>query len=99
MRRTKTTEGGHSCPPNGGLENPPSVWDAARIGDVTIRTQQRNPGRDPEERFTYVDVSSVSNTSFRITEPTELPGDESTELSEKPESERATSCSPPSDPT
>jgi len=30
MTGTKTSEGGHSCPPNGGLENPPSVGDVAQ---------------------------------------------------------------------
>jgi len=77
MTQTKTSKGGHSCPPNVGLENPPSGWEISPIGDlVTLRTKQRNPERDPEKRFFYVDVSSVSNTSFRITAPTELPGAE-----------------------
>jgi len=75
-RRRGETEGGHSCPPNGGLENPPSGWEMSPIGDLTLRTKQRNPERDPERRFFYVDVSSVSNTSFRIVAPTELPGAE-----------------------
>ena len=76
MTQTKTPESGHSGPPNSGLENPPSGWDMSPIGDLTLRTKQRNPERDPEKRFFYVDVSSVSNTSFRITAPTELPGAE-----------------------
>ncbi len=76
MTRTKTPEGGRSGPPNGGLENPPSGWKMSPIGDLILRTKQRNPERDPEKRFFYVDVSSVSNTSFRITAPTELPGAE-----------------------
>lgn len=54
--------------------NPTFGWHEARIGDLTFSTEQRNPGRDPEKRFIYVDVSSVSNTSFRITEPIELSG-------------------------
>ena len=69
-------EGGHSCPPNGGLENLPSGWEMSPIGDLLLRSKQRNPERDPEKRFFYVDVSSVSNMSFRITAPTELPGAE-----------------------
>ena len=52
----------------------PDGWQPCRIGDVTRRTQQRNPASTPERRFTYIDVSAVSNTSFRITEPTELLG-------------------------
>ena len=75
-QRRRATEGAHSCPPLGGLENLPSGWEMSPIGDLTLRTKQRNPERDPEKRFFYIDVSSVSNTSFRITAPTELPGAE-----------------------
>ena len=52
----------------------PDGWQTYRIGDVTQRTKQRNPAIAPERRFTYIDVSAVSNTSFRITEPVELLG-------------------------
>jgi type I restriction enzyme S subunit len=76
--KERATEGGHSCPPNGGLENPPSVgkWSSQRIGDLVVRTQQRNPSATPQKRFSYIDVSAVSNTSFRITEPTDILGSE-----------------------
>lgn len=49
-------------------------WRTCRIGDVTQRTRQRNPATEPKKRFTYIDVSAVSNTSFRITAPAELLG-------------------------
>lgn len=75
-RSREATEVGHSCQPTAGLENPYPRWEMAPIGDLTLRTKLRNPSRDPEKRFSYVDVSSVSNTSFRITAPTELPGAE-----------------------
>jgi type I restriction enzyme S subunit len=82
MRRTKTTEGGHSYPPreNGGLENPPSVlglpddWQVRPIKDGVIRAKQRDPRRQPTMRFRYVDVSSVSNSAFRIVETAEMEG-------------------------
>jgi type I restriction enzyme S subunit len=51
-------------------------WRTCRIGDVTQRTRQRNPATEPKKRFTYIDVSAVSNTSFRITAPAELLGAE-----------------------
>lgn len=76
MTRAKTPEGGHFGPPKSELEKPPSDWEMSPIGDLTLQTKQRNPERDPEKRFFYVDVSSVSNTSFRITAPTELSGAE-----------------------
>jgi type I restriction enzyme S subunit len=58
------------------LSGIPREWPIHRIEDVTIRTQQRNPAQSPEAQFSYVDVSSVSNSSFRITEATELLGAE-----------------------
>ena len=63
---------------NGGLDSPPSVgsWTNQRIGEVVIRTQHRNPETNPEKRFTYIDVSAVSNTLFRVTAPAELLGSE-----------------------
>ncbi|RPI79673.1 MAG: restriction endonuclease subunit S [Desulfobacteraceae bacterium] len=60
--------------PSEGLKNLPSGWEMAHIGDLTLRTKQRNPMCDPGKRFFYIDVSSVSNTSFRITTPSELLG-------------------------
>lgn len=51
-------------------------WRTCKIGDVTQRTGHRNPGAEPKTRFTYIDVSAVSNTSFRITAPAELLGAE-----------------------
>lgn len=77
----KAKERGLSSPQpqaNGGLENPPSAeeWSSQRIGDLVVRTQQRNPSATPQKRFTYIDVSAVSNTSFRITEPTDILGSE-----------------------
>jgi type I restriction enzyme S subunit len=61
------------------LSCPPALadgWSYKTIGDLVVRTKQRNPSVKPNERFTYVDVSAVSNTSFRITSPAELVGSE-----------------------
>ena len=44
------------------------------ISDVTVRAKQRDPRRQPTMRFRYVDVSSVSNSSFRIVETIEMEG-------------------------
>ena len=54
----------------------PEGWSRKSIGDLVVRTKQRNPSAKPNERFTYIDVSAISNTSFRITEPAELLGSE-----------------------
>jgi len=56
------------------MNNFPSDWKKLPIKNVTVRTSQRDPRRQPTTRFRYVDVSSVSNRSFRIVEATEIEG-------------------------
>jgi len=56
------------------MNNLPLDWEEIQISDVTVRTKQRDPRRQPTMRFRYVDVSSVSNSSFRIVEATEIEG-------------------------
>ena len=45
----------------------PENWSVATIGNVTVKTRQRDPRKTPADEFQYVDVSSVSNESFKIT--------------------------------
>ena len=45
----------------------PETWSAATIGGVTVKAKQRDPRKTPANEFQYVDVSSVSNESFKIT--------------------------------
>lgn len=45
----------------------PEMWAESSIGKVVINTKQRDPRKKPDEVFQYVDVSAVSNTSFKIT--------------------------------
>ena len=54
----------------------PAEWETGLIGDVVVKTKQRDPRKNPEEIFHYVDVSSVSNESFRITGATPTLGAE-----------------------
>jgi type I restriction enzyme S subunit len=56
------------------MNNLPLDWEEIQISDVTVRAKQRDPRRQPTMRFRYVDVSSVSNSSFRIVEATEIEG-------------------------
>ncbi|MBL8002672.1 MAG: restriction endonuclease subunit S [Flavobacteriales bacterium] len=52
----------------------PEGWRHGRIGGVVLKAKQRDPRKAPEAMFQYVDVSGVSNESFRITEATPLKG-------------------------
>ena len=49
-------------------------WGAETLGDHILRTENRDPRHQPDASFTYVDVSSVDNTLFRITKPSVLLG-------------------------
>ncbi len=49
-------------------------WRVVRLGDVCQKTETINPQNTPNEEFTYVDVSSVSNQTFSIETPTRIFG-------------------------
>lgn len=54
----------------------PSEWKIVPVREVTVPTSQRDPGKQPDTTFQYVDVSSVDNTLFKILSVTELKGSE-----------------------
>jgi type I restriction enzyme S subunit len=54
----------------------PETWTESAIGKIIVKTKQRDPRKKPDEEFQYVDVSSVSNTSFKITGATPTLGSE-----------------------
>ncbi len=45
----------------------PETWTESSISEVVLKAKQRDPRKKPDEVFQYVDVSAVSNTSFKIT--------------------------------
>jgi type I restriction enzyme, S subunit len=45
----------------------PNTWAESSVGKAVVKTKQRDPRKKPDEVFQYVDVSAVSNTSFKIT--------------------------------
>ena len=45
----------------------PESWTESSIRKIVIKAKQRDPRKNPDEVFQYVDVSSVSNESFKIT--------------------------------
>jgi type I restriction enzyme S subunit len=51
-------------------------WLLSPIRDVTVRTSQRDPRKQPDKVFRYVDVSSVDNTLFKVRGDTSLRGSE-----------------------
>ena len=54
----------------------PDGWQRVKLGELVKKTKQRNPTQTPDEVFTYVDVSGVSNLTFEITETQKLLGSE-----------------------
>lgn len=52
----------------------PDGWCAVKIQELTVRTKQRDPSKNPDKSFRYVDVSSVSNTLFKIETATNMLG-------------------------
>jgi type I restriction enzyme S subunit len=56
------------------FNNLPKHWEVEQLKDVTLKTELANPNRSPQDTFIYVDVSSVSNETYSITESKELLG-------------------------
>jgi len=54
----------------------PKPWNESSIGKVVVKAKQRDPRKQPDEDFQYVDVSSVSSESFKITSATPTLGAE-----------------------
>ena len=52
----------------------PPGWRVARLGEVCKKTLLANPGRQPDQEFTYIDVSSVSNETYQIVETKQILG-------------------------
>lgn len=51
-----------------------SGWRSVALGDVCLKTQTVDPTKVPNKKFSYVDVSSVSNKTFRIEQVGEIEG-------------------------
>jgi type I restriction enzyme S subunit len=51
-----------------------SGWEAKALGEVLEKTETVNPLQSPNTEFDYIDVSSVSNTTFEIKETQRLKG-------------------------
>ena len=49
-------------------------WQAATLGEVIQKTETVNPILSPETEFDYIDVSSVSNTTFQVEKTQRLRG-------------------------
>lgn len=49
-------------------------WQTKALGEILQDTETVNPLRSPETEFDYIDVSSISNTTFQIEETQRLTG-------------------------
>lgn len=49
-------------------------WQTMKLGEVLEKTETVNPLQSPNGEFDYIDVSSVSNTTFEIEETQRLKG-------------------------
>ena len=54
----------------------PKSWEVVRIEKYILKTKNRDPRKEPEKDFIYVDVSSVSSEFFRIENTSKISGKE-----------------------
>ncbi|HYP02285.1 MAG TPA: restriction endonuclease subunit S [Pyrinomonadaceae bacterium] len=52
----------------------PEGWTSATIAEVTQDIPNVNPEHDPDKEFGYVDISSVNNSNYSITEVKKIKG-------------------------
>jgi type I restriction enzyme S subunit len=52
----------------------PSNWQVKPIKEVTLHTSNRDPGRQPNQTFQYIDISSIDNSLFKISSTTIIKG-------------------------
>lgn len=52
----------------------PESWEVLPLKEVTQKAKQRDPRKEPEKSFVYVDVSSISNERFEIVETSNVMG-------------------------
>lgn len=49
-------------------------WQSKSLAEVLVKTETVNPCLKPDTEFDYIDVSSVSNSTFRIEQTQRLKG-------------------------
>ena len=49
-------------------------WQTKTLGEVLEKTETVNPLQSPDTEFNYIDVSSVSNTTFEVEQTQRLKG-------------------------
>jgi len=62
----------------------PQGWTSATISDVTERVPNAKPEDAPNKEFGYIDISSVDNSSFRITEVKRFKGKDAPSRARRP---------------
>lgn len=54
----------------------PQGWAEAKLGDVCLVFESRDPGWNPDAEFTYVDIGAIDNKTQSISSPKRLLGSE-----------------------
>jgi len=54
----------------------PEGWEKIRIKEVIIKTMTKDPKKEPDKKFVYIDISSVNKENFKIEYPKHLTGKE-----------------------
>jgi type I restriction enzyme S subunit len=62
----------------------PQGWTSATISDVTERVPNAKPESTPNEEFGYIDISSIDNSTFRITDVKRFKGKDAPSRARRP---------------
>ena len=65
------------------LHGLPDGWEWKEINHVVVKTKNKSPKNNPEKEFTYIDISSINNSTFTIDTPKILIGSEAPSRAKK----------------
>jgi type I restriction enzyme S subunit len=54
----------------------PKDWQVVVLREIVEKTEKRDPRKEPDQKFKYIDISSVSNKDFRVVDWKEYVGRE-----------------------
>src|SRR6266480_1437213 len=66
------------------IDELPQGWAIARIADITERVPNIRPEDLPEKEFGYVDISSIDNSTFAITDIKRFEGKDAPSRARRP---------------
>ena len=83
-KRNTMSEPEHETASGFANEELPEGWQQPTLADVTVKIPNAKPQSEPEREFCYVDISSICNRTFSITECKSFEGKDAPSRAKRP---------------